>query len=79
MYIYYTKYKYSPDKFTILKFSVGTVHSPAGLPDGRHHGHFPEKWPFYIFFGRGKFVALSGRKVAMRGLNVAVKIFFPRI
>jgi len=35
----------------------------TGLPDGRDHGHFPEKW----MDGREKFVAVSGRKVAVKG------------
>jgi hypothetical protein len=45
----------------------------SGLPDGRRHGHFPQMWQFKKLNGRGKFVAVSGRKVAVEGPNVAVK------
>jgi hypothetical protein len=37
------------------------------LPGGRHHGHFPQMWQFKIIIGRGKFVSVSGRKVAVKG------------
>jgi hypothetical protein len=37
------------------------------LPGGRHHGHFPQMWQFKKIDGRGKFVAVSGRKVAVKG------------
>jgi hypothetical protein len=39
----------------------------AVLPGGRHHGHFPQMWQFKKIVGRGKFVAVSGRKVAVKG------------
>jgi hypothetical protein len=45
----------------------------AGLPDGRRHGHFPQMWQFKKLNGRGKIVAVSGRKVAVEGPNVAVE------
>jgi hypothetical protein len=37
------------------------------LPGGRRHGHFPQMWQFKKIDGRGKFVAVSGRKVAVKG------------
>jgi hypothetical protein len=37
------------------------------LPGGRRQGHFPQMWQFKKVNGRGKFVAVSGRKVAVRG------------
>jgi hypothetical protein len=36
------------------------------LPGGRRHGHFPQMWQFKKICGRGKFVAVSGRKVAVK-------------
>jgi len=32
----------------LLTMAAWSAASPqlAGLPDGRHHGHFPEMWPF---------------------------------
>jgi hypothetical protein len=49
------------------------------LPGGRRHGHFPHVWQFKKIIGRGKFVAVSGRKVAVKGRkssNVAVENIF---
>jgi hypothetical protein len=37
------------------------------LPGGRRHGHFPQMWQFKKNDSRGKFVAVSGRKVAVKG------------
>jgi hypothetical protein len=37
------------------------------LPGGRRHGHFPQMWQFKKIYGRAKFVAVSGRKVAAKG------------
>jgi hypothetical protein len=45
----------------------------SGLPDGRRHGHFPQMWQFKKMNGRGKIVAVSGRKVAVEAPNVAVE------
>jgi hypothetical protein len=39
------------------------------LPGGRRHGHFPQMWQFKKMNGRGKFVAVSGRKVAVKELK----------
>jgi hypothetical protein len=33
------------------------------LSGGRRHGHFPQMWQFKKILGRGKFVAVSDRKV----------------
>jgi hypothetical protein len=38
-------------------------HRSMAVPDGRHHGHFPEMWQFYKLDVRGKLVAV---KVAMQ-------------
>jgi hypothetical protein len=45
----------------------------SGLPDGRHHGHFPQMWQFKKMKARGNIVAVSGRKVAVQGPNMAVE------
>jgi hypothetical protein len=37
------------------------------LPGGRRHGHFSQMWQFLKIDGRGKFVAASGRKIAVKG------------
>jgi hypothetical protein len=39
------------------------------LPGGRRHGHFPQMWQFKKINGRGKFVAVSGREVAVKVLK----------
>jgi len=44
-----------------------------GLPGGRGHGYFSQMWQYKNFGGRGKSVAVSGCKVAVNCLNVAVK------
>jgi hypothetical protein len=36
------------------------------LPGGRRHGHFPQMWQVKKIIGRGKFVAVSGRKVTVK-------------
>jgi hypothetical protein len=38
----------------------------SGLPGGRRHGHFSQMWQFTQIYCRGKFVAVSGRKVAVK-------------
>jgi hypothetical protein len=61
----------------ILKGVIVYKYTPSpGLPDGRRHGHFPQMWQFKKMNGRGKFVAVSGRKVAVEGPNVAVENYF---
>ena len=39
----------------------------SGLPGGRSHGHFAQMWPYKKLGGSGKLVAVSGRKVAVKG------------
>jgi hypothetical protein len=40
--------------------------SGSGLPGGRRHGHSSQMWQFEKIYCRGKFVAVSGRKVAVK-------------
>jgi hypothetical protein len=51
----------------MLLHRTGYEWNTAVLPGGRRHGHFPQMWQFEQIFGRGKFVAVSGRKVAVKG------------
>jgi hypothetical protein len=37
------------------------------MKGGCRHGHFPQMWQFKKIIGRRKFVAVSGRKVAVKG------------
>jgi hypothetical protein len=46
--------------------SISNLEAIAVLPGGRRHGHFPQMWQFKKINGRGKFVAVSGRKVAVK-------------
>jgi hypothetical protein len=48
-------------------FKVSKNSSSAVLPGGHRHGHFPQMWQFKKIIGRGKFVVVSGRKVAVKG------------
>jgi hypothetical protein len=39
----------------------------AGLPGGRRHGNFSQMWQFEKNNGRGKFVAVRGRNMIVKG------------
>jgi hypothetical protein len=54
------------------------LYSVAMLPGGSRHGLFPQMWQFKKIIGRGKFVAVSGRRMAAKGpqfSNVAVESY----
>jgi hypothetical protein len=58
---FYRLCRLHPDKIEVLTCLI-TV-----LPGGRPHSHFPQMWQFKKIIGRGKFVAVSGHKVAVKG------------